>query len=538
MAEQSRAKVQPRAGSRQHKPSTARTPLPAARLAEHNTVTGDARPGQAARLTDPGVQTAQRHAFVARIGRAQGNQYVSRVIASMQDAPVAARAGADRANAGTLLGSGDVPETSHDAGSPQELSPSLSEAGDLQASGLDASAAGPAAVRSSENVVQRGLLDAAREAARGALNRLFGQADAGRSGIQQAGSEGGTELATTAGAQEQALQGDAEAQGAQAQAEADTERDGLQAQADAQGAQLQGQAGAAEAELQAQADTEYGLTMEDEAEFETMLQAKRGNLEGQATSTAGQMRAGSSTGEAEIAAREGALAQESGTLQQGLVEQARQPGEGTTGPSQAQQLLGTSMGEVARGISALRSMLQRVGGRILRQLGRRTSPVQQGVQRLVGWVSQRVQNIWNRISQGQSRIAGLVRGAMQRLLGFQQRMRATLQRLIGGAVNRIRQRVLQRVQRARSLASRVQSFVRRLKDAVVARLRERAGRIFSRLQERAGPIVRFFAGAVRRALGRVRRFVAPVVSRLRSRAMAVLDRVRAFGRRAWNGLQR
>ncbi|MFL7811102.1 MAG: hypothetical protein AB8I80_20860, partial [Anaerolineae bacterium] len=346
MAEQSRARVQPRAGSRQHKPGTARTPLPAARLAEHNTVTGDARPGQAARLTDPGVQTAQRHAFVARIGRAQGNQYVSRVIASMQEAPAVAHTGADSADASASPGS--VPVTEHDAGSPQELSPSLSEAGDLQASGLDASAAGPAAVRSSENVVQRGLLDAAREAARGALNRLFGQADAGRSGIQQAGSEGGTELATTAGAQEQALQGDAEAQGAQAQAEADTERDGLQAQADAQGAQLQGQAGAAEAELQAQADAEYGLAMENEAEFETILQAKRADLEGQVTSTAGQMRAGSSAGEAEVAAREGTLAQESGTLQQGLVEQARQPGEGATGPSQAQQLLGTSMGEVAR----------------------------------------------------------------------------------------------------------------------------------------------------------------------------------------------
>jgi len=536
MAEQSRAKIQPRASPRQRKPGTARTPLPAARLTEHTAVTGDARPGQAARLTDPGVQTAQRHAVVARIGRAQGNQYVSRVIASMQEAPALAHAGADRADAGTLPGS--VPVTEHGTGSPQELAPSLSRPDGLRASGLDACTAGSAAARSPANVVQRGLIDAAREAARGALNRLFGQADAGRSGIQQAGSEGGTQLATTAGAQEQSLQGDAEAQGVQAQAEADAERDQLQAQADAQGAQLQGQAGAVETELQAQADAEHGLTMENEAEFEAMLQTKRVDLEGQATSTAGHLRAGSSAGEAEISAREGALAQESGTLQQGVVEQARQPGDSATGPSQAQQVFGTSMGEIARGVSALPGMLQGVGERILRQLGRRTSPVQQGVQRLVGWVRQRVQNLWNRIFQGQSHVARFVRGAMQRLLGFQQRVRDTLQRLIGGAVNRIRQRILQRVQRVRSLASRVQNFVRRVKDAVVARLRQRAGRIFSRLQELAGPVVRFFAGAVRRALGRVRSFVAPVLSRLRSRAMTVLDRVRAFGRRAWSGLQR
>ena len=37
---------------------------------------------QAARLSDPQVQTAQRHAMLARIGRAKGNQHLARVIAS------------------------------------------------------------------------------------------------------------------------------------------------------------------------------------------------------------------------------------------------------------------------------------------------------------------------------------------------------------------------------------------------------------------------------------------------------------------------
>ncbi|HUT18874.1 MAG TPA: hypothetical protein VM366_06915, partial [Anaerolineae bacterium] len=80
MAEQARAKAQPEAGPQEHKPGTTSAPVLPARLASLTAATGDPSVGQAARVSDPGMQTAQRHAAIARIGRVQGNQYVGRVI--------------------------------------------------------------------------------------------------------------------------------------------------------------------------------------------------------------------------------------------------------------------------------------------------------------------------------------------------------------------------------------------------------------------------------------------------------------------------
>ncbi|MFL7810965.1 MAG: DUF4157 domain-containing protein, partial [Anaerolineae bacterium] len=387
--------------------------------------------------------------------------------------------------------------------------------------------------------MQRDLIDDARAAARGLLDRLTGQAnDEGRQ-IENESSTGVTQVDRESRTQGTQFQTGAQTQGTQLEALATREQSSMESQADAQGAQIEAQASAAEASLQGQWSG-----------VEAQVSTSAGGLEGEATGRTAEL-----TGEAQGISdqvterwntREGETTSEMSTLEQvarslysttqARARQLLNSEQEQDVDSAAQSIEGgwlallSRIAPFERRLSQVWDTLSRWFRGLLQPLGQRLRQFSQWVTRQVAVLARHIRALWSRVAQ----IARRIHETIQNLAN---RARQLLSRVVSATIGRVRsgaRRILGTVRRS---AVRLGRFVRRTAQRLVRRLQQHTQRAINSVQRGISRLARFFARAAGRVLSGLRGVASPALSLLRGSAGIAVTWARNVGRIALDGLR-
>jgi len=486
---------------------------------------------QARRLGDRRASSAQRQAAALRMGRTQGNRHVQRVISSMHS-----RKSSTASRPSSRPASEQTPnETIEGLGSSGTPSMAGAWPPDQPSSRHLPRTTGPP----SPPVVQRDLVDDARAAARGLLNRLTGQANNEGSRIENESSAGVTSVDRDSRTQGTQFQTGAQAQGTQIETMASREQAALESQADAQSAQIEAQSAAAEATLQGQWG---GL----EAEASASASALEGRATGQTAELTGEAQGISGQVTERWNAREGETTGEMSALEQvarGLYSTTQERARRLLNSEQeqdvdsaAQSIEGgwlTLLSRIApfqRRLSQVWDTLSRWFRGLLQPLGQRLRQFSQWVTRQVTALARHIRALWSRVAQ-------IARRTQEMIQNLARRARQLLQRVVSATVGRVRSGARRILGTARRSASRLKRFVRDIARRLVRRLRQHTRRAIDGVQRGISRLARFFARAAGRILPGLRGVTGPALSRLRRGAGRAVGWARDLGRSALEGLR-
>jgi len=486
---------------------------------------------QAQSLGDRRASSAQRQAMALRMGRTQGNRHVQRVVSSMPShKPTAARTPTARP-AGERTPE-QVPEGMGSSGAP-------SMAGAWPPDSPSSRYLYHSPGTPSSPVVQLDLIDDARAAARGLLNRLIGQADNEGRQIEDESSAGVTEVDRDSRAQGTQFQTGAQAQGTQLEAMASQEQSALESQAETQGAQLEAQAAAAETTLQGQWSGVEAQANASASELEGQATGQAAELTGEAQGIAGQATERWNTREGETTSEMSALERVARGLYSTTQERARQLLDSEQEQdldSAAQSIEGGWLELLSRiapfqqRLSQMWDTLSRWFRGLLQPLAQRLRQFSQWVTRQVAALARHIRALWSRVTQ----FARRIRDTIQNLAN---RARQFVGRVVSAAMDRVRsgaQRILGTV---RQSAARLGSFVRRTAQRLVSRLRQHTQRAIDWVQRGISRLASLFARAAGRVLSGLRGVAGPALSRLTGSAERAVTWVRDVGQSALDGLR-
>lgn len=485
---------------------------------------------QAARLGDRRMHNAQRQAIALRIGRTQGNRHVQRVVASMRSTPRAR---------GQTPGEAGGTETVDGVGSSGPPTMAAALPPEPPAGGRGSVERAVQRAQQGTTTIQTDVLDDARAAARGLLNRLLGQANTEQSDLQSQSSSSATEVDTTSTAQGAQLQSDATTGGAQVTAAGSAEQASLESQARAEGVTLQAQASVTEAQMHTHL---AGAQVQADAmgtELEGSVQGQTAALNGEAGGLVGQL-VGEWSGQ-----------EQSVSLPlEGLEREARSLYTATQG--RARRLLARSqegdVSDAARTVEAawdrfldrivpFRRMFGEVWARFSRWASTLFAPLVRRIRQFARWIGERLQAIGQRMQRLWSRVSRAVDRARRRIGDLVRRARVRVLRFARTTLRRARAAARRTLQTVRRVATRARSFVQRTGRRLVSRLRQSANRAVARVRQGASRILRFFARAVNRAVSGLRRVAGPAVSALRRGAGVAWRGLSTVGRVALDGLR-
>ncbi len=481
---------------------------------------------QASRLGDRRLHSAQRQAMALHIGRTQGNRHVQRVVASTRRATSAAGLTTDESMDG--IGSSGPPSLA--AATPPDPPGSGSRALRRQS---------PLSGAGSPAIVQRDLLDDARAAAQGLLDRLMGRADDEGGQIESQSSTDSSQVSADVDTRGAALRSDVEGQGAQLEESGAAEQASLETQADAQGAAIEAQAAGAEAELQSGWEGLESQATGMGTELTGEVEGRTAALNGEAAGLSAQMVGGWTSREEEVGTEMSGLEREARGLYDSSQQRARQllNRGGSSDVSGAAQAIEAAWDALVGRLDPFRGRLGEIWDRFTGWASTLFEPLIRQVRQLAQWVTQQVQRIARLVRQVWSWLTSAVTRARTLIRNLRTRALNVVRRLASAALNRVRNGARRAWQVAQRAVTRVTDFVQRIGGRLLSRLRQRASAAVANMRRAASRIVRFFAGAVGRLVSRLRGVADPALSRLRDSAGAAWDLVRNVGQGALNWLR-